>query len=167
MDKHGVAERYLELLPDDLRARARLMTAAEWLPLDEALTAYRACDELGLSIADQLDLGREVAIANNGVVISTIVRLLGQLASPWLAMQHFDRAWARSNRGGAIAVYKIGERSARLEYWQCPMARSPFFVTTMRGVVSAGLEPFCSRINVVELPARTTDDGFALRVSWT
>lgn len=168
MEKHGHHERFLTLLPESFRERSKMMTPAEWIPLDEALVGYAACDALQLSIAEQVDLGREVVLANNGVVIQTITKLIGRMgATPWLAMKHADRAWGRSNRGGAIAVYKIAENQARLEFWQCPLARSPFFVTSMRGAIAVGLEPFCNRVSAVDIPELTTKDGFALRATWS
>jgi hypothetical protein len=168
MEKRGLIEKYMGLLPEANRARAQSMTAAEWIPLDVALIAYAACDALELSVQDQIDVGREVVLANNGVVLQTITKLIGHMgAPPWLALKHADRAWGRSNRGGAIAVYKLAEKQARLEFWQCPLARSPFFVTSMRGAIAVGLEPFCSRVNVVDLPEQATKDGFALRATWS
>ena len=94
-------------------------------------------------------------------------RLIGKLgATPWTALSHADKVWQRSNRGGAIAVYKVGEKLARLEFWQCPLAKSPFFVTSMRGAIAVGAEPFAERVVISEIPEMTTPDGFALRVMW-
>jgi hypothetical protein len=167
MERHGLYDKFIGLLPESFRARPQMMTTSEWIPLDEALIAYAACDGLELSVTDQIEVGREVVLANNGVVINTIARLVGQVSSPWLAMKHADRAWGRSNRGGAVAIYKLSEKQARLEFWQCPLARSPFFVTSMRGAIAVGLEPFCERVTVTDIPEQTTKDGFALRATWS
>jgi hypothetical protein len=167
LQDHGVAERYRELLPPDLADQLTTTTATEWVSLADALVIYAALDALGLTPAEQVDLGRAVSTANNGVVITTISRLAGSVGvSPWFVMQHANRAWQRSNRGGAIAVYKTGEKAARLEFWQVPLARSPFFVTSMRGAIAVGIEPFCERVVVTEVAGQTNDDGFALRVAW-
>ena len=58
------------------------------------------------------------------------------------------------------------ERVARLEFWQVPLATSPFFVTSMRGAIAVGLEDFCERVIVNEVPELLTEDSFALRVAW-
>lgn len=166
MRERGLVERYRELLPVELRDRMVTLTAAEWIPIDDALVAYGACDALDLSFDDRIDVGRTVSSANNGILVTTILRLVGRVASPWTALGHVDRVWQRSNRGGAVAVYKIGERQARLEFWQCPLARSPFFVTSMRGAIAVGIEPFCDRVIVTEVPEHASPDGFALRVTW-
>ena len=167
MEKRGIAEKFKELLPPKLREAIPTLTTNDWVPLDDALDAYAACDALALPAEEQIDLGRFVSQANNGVVVQTVARLIGKLgATPWVALGHADKAWHRSNRGGAIAVYRAGEKIARLEFWQCPLARSPFFVTSMRGAIAVGAEPFAERVVISEIPDMTTSEGFALRVMW-
>lgn len=166
MRERGLVERYRALLPVESRDRMMTITAAEWIPVADALVAYAACDALNLSFDDQVDLGRAVSSANNGILVTTILRLVGRVASPWTALGHVDRVWQRSNRGGAVAVYKVGPRQARLEFWQCPLARSPVFMTSMRGAIAVGIEPFCERLVVSEVPEQSTLDGFALRLMW-
>jgi hypothetical protein len=166
MKERGLVERYRELLPAGERDRMMLVTAASWIPLEEALIAYRACDALGLSMDDQVELGRVVSNANNGVVLRTIMQLVGKVSSPWTALGRIDRMWQSSNRGGAIAVYKLGTHQARLEFWRCPLARSAFFRTSMRGAIAVGIEPFCDRVVVNEIAHQNSPDGFALRLSW-
>jgi hypothetical protein len=166
MESHGHLDRYRELLPADLQEKIHFLTASAWIELPDALRIYASLDELKLSMEEQIDLGRSVVQANNGVVINTVSRLVGKVASPWIALQHADKAWGRSNRGGAIAVYKLGEKIARLEFWQVPLAQSPFFVTSMRGAIAFGIESFCDRVVVTELPDYTTSDAFALRAVW-
>ncbi len=167
MEQQGLTERFRALLPPDLELAWGGMTTDEWIPLDLALRAYAACDALNLSAAEQIDLGRFVSQANNGVLVSTMVRLVGKLgATPWTALRHVDRMWRRSNRGGAVAVYKLGERAARLDVWKCPLAGSPFFVTSMRGAIGAGMEAFCARPILSDVPGSVTADGFAMKLTW-
>lgn len=167
MEKKGVADEFKKLLPEYLHELVTKFTTNDWVPLDAALDAYAACDALALSMDDQVELGRFVSAANNGLVVQTISRLIGKLgATPWTALAHADKVWQRSNRGGAIAVYKTAEKTARLEFWQCPLARSPFFVTSMRGAIAVGAEAFADRVIISEMPEMTTSEGFALRVKW-
>jgi hypothetical protein len=167
MAEHGLVERHQALLPETLRGRIGTLTATEWVPLSEALAVYAACDALQLSLDQQIELGRAVSRANNGIVIRTMANLAGRLGiTPWIALRSVDRVWQRNNRGGGVAVYKLGERVARLEFWQVPLAQSPFFVTSMRGAIAVGLEDFCERIVVTEIPELHTADSFALRLVW-
>lgn len=163
----GLLERHRALLPRAVQERVAAYTASEWVPLEDALALYAACDALRLSTEEQLDLGRSVSRANNGLVMTTIAKLAGGMGvSPWVALRNIDRVWQRNNRGGAVAVYKLGERAARLEFWQVPLAVSPFFVTSMRGAVAVGLEGFSKRVAVTEAPELLTPDSFALRLAW-
>jgi hypothetical protein len=167
MAERGLYDRHQALLPAALRARSASVTATDWVPLDDALTIYAACDALDLPADQQIELGRVVSRANNGIVIRTMANLAGKIGiSPWVALRSVDRVWARNNRGGGVAVYKLGERAARLEFWQVPLARSPFFVTSMRGAIAVGLEDFAERVLVVDLPELLTPDSFALRLVW-
>jgi hypothetical protein len=167
MAEHGLLERHQALMPDEVRARTATATATDWIRLDDALSIYRACDALGLPVDQQIELGEAVSRANNGIVIRTLANLAGRIGlSPWVALRSIDKVWQRNNRGGGIAVFKLGERSARLEFWQVPLAQSPFFVTSMRGAIAAGLEMFAERLLVTELPDHLSPDGFALRISW-
>lgn len=165
--EQGYDERVRKLIPPDLYALANNLAAGEWVPIADALTIYGAIDELAMPLEHQIEIGRTVAIANNGVVLSTLARLAGKLgASPFLVFERVNAIWARNNRGGAIVVYRLAERSVRMEFWACPLARSPFFRTSMGGSLGAGLEPFARDLRVAELPEHRTENSFALRLSW-
>jgi len=165
--EHGLLEGHQALMPTSLRERLGTATATDWIALDDALAIYQACDELRLSTEQQIELGRFVSRANNGVVFRTMANLAGRMGvSPWVALRSVNKVWLRNNRGGGVAVYKLGERVARLEFWQVPLARSPFFVTSMRGAIAIGLEAFCDRIVVNEIPDLLTAESFALRLVW-
>lgn len=167
MAERGLLDRHQALLPAALRDRLGTATATDWILLDDALEIYRACDQLKLSTDEQIELGRTVSRANNGIVIRTMANLAGRIGvSPWVALRSIDRVWQRNNRGGGIAVYKLAERVARLEFWQVPLAQSPFFVTSMRGAIASGLEDFADRLLVSDVPDLLTADGFALRLMW-
>lgn len=163
---HGYFERFVELVPKERRELLTTATANDWIALDDALLLYRACDGLNLSPAEAVEIGKSVAAVNNGTVMQTVLRLVGKVATPWTALGHLNRAWLRSNRGGAVAVYRASERQARMEFWACPLATSPFFRTSMRGAIAAALDMFCDRCLVQELPELATHDGFALRAMW-
>jgi hypothetical protein len=36
----------------------------------------------------------------------------------------------------------------------------------MRGAIAVGIEPFCARLVVNDVPDQATNDGFALRITW-
>lgn len=163
----GAFDRYLELLPRTHHTRFHEMTALEWVDLEEAMVGYRTCDALELTEEQQRTLGRVVSSANNGTVIETIARLAGGLGiAPWVPLQSMHKVWLRSNRGGAIAVYRTSDRAARIEVWQTPMARSSFFRVSMCGAVEHGLSLFRRAARVVEDESDPVPNGFALRATW-
>lgn len=167
LDKNGHGERFRDILPAHLRSLVTTLTTSEWVPLHDSLEVYAALDRLDLRIDDQVELGRAVSQANNGIIVNTVARLLGKLgSSPWSALGHYNRVWQRSNRGGGIAIYRVTAKVARLELWQVPLARSPFFVTSMRGALAIGLEPFCDKLVVSDVPELASEEGFAVRMAW-
>jgi hypothetical protein len=167
MAERGLFERHQALLSPEVRQLSSSATATDWIKLEDALAIYAACDALNLSVDEQIDLGRTVSKANNGIVIRTLANLAGKMGvSPWVALRSVERLWLRNNRGGGVAVYKLGERIARLEFWNVPLARSPFFVTSMRGAIAAGMDDFTDRILIVDVPELLTSESFALRLVW-
>jgi hypothetical protein len=165
--EHGLMDRYVELLPAPVKDRAFTITALEWLPLEVAMSCYDACDALDLTASDQREIGRVVSSANNGPLIETIARLAGGLGvSPWVALKDLHKVWLRSNRGGAVAVYKATERSARIEMWRVPMAASSFFCTSMCGAVEGGIRLFRKSATVSEVREERTADGLTLTATW-
>ena len=164
---HGLLDAYMAHLPERLRERAGLLTAGEWIPLADAMACYAACDALALPEAQQVEIGRAVSAANNGRVVETIARLAGGLGvSPWIALQSLHKVWLRSNRGGAVAVYELGTHEARVELWQVPMVRSPFFCSSMRGAIQAGLALLRPRARVELSDDAPGVDSLALRAAW-
>jgi len=167
MIERGLMDRYVSFLPVSLQERAFSITALEWIPIDEAMACYAACDRLALPREQQRELGRVVSSANNGPLLETIGRLAGGLGvAPWVPLKSLHKVWLRSNRGGAAAVYRTSERSARIELWRVPMASSSFFRTSMCGALEAGLGLFRKTASVVDTPDARYADDVVLRATW-
>lgn len=164
---NGHDERLWQLIPPRFHDWDSDVGVTDWVPIDVALEIYSALDALALPVPEQMALGRYVALANNGVIVSTVVRLAGKMGiSPWTALARLHGVWLRNNRGGAVAVYRLGDRAARLEFWSVPFASSDFFRTSLRGSIAAGLEPFAGTIRVTEMVECLEHDSFAFRVAW-
>jgi hypothetical protein len=166
-NEHGLMDRYVSLLPAHVSERLFSITALEWIPIADAMACYHACDRLELPPEHQRELGRVVSSANNGPLLRTIGRLAGGLGiAPWAPLKSLHKVWLRSNRGGAAAVFRITDRAARIELWRVPMARSPFFRTSMCGALEAGLTLFRKTASVVETQDATHEDDIVLRATW-
>ncbi|MCB9622210.1 MAG: hypothetical protein H6723_02615 [Sandaracinus sp.] len=167
MRERGLDARYEANLDASVRPRLHTLTALEWIPLDEALVAYAACDALGLDEHAQRSLGATVSAANNGVVLETIARLAGGFGvTPWAPLKSAHKVWLRSNQGGAVAVYRLDERHARIEVWQTPLCESAFFRTSLCGAMEHGLRLFRRSARVVEMSRALVPHGMAMDASW-
>jgi hypothetical protein len=167
LTEHGLIDAFLDDLPQRVRELLLGITALEWIPIDAALACYAACDRLALTAEQQRALGRVVSSANNGPLLETIGRLAGGLGvPPWKPLKSLHKVWLRSNRGGAAAVFKLSDRSARIELWRVPMVVSPFFRTSMCGAIEAGLTLFRRTASVVETQEAAHSDDLVLRASW-
>ena len=150
------------------RSRALLdATASEWVPFSLGIAHWEALDALELSREQQVAMGRFMGEHAHNIVLATLVRLAGKLGmSPWPALAQCHKLWIRSWRGGAMAAYRTGARSARVELFQASVVGKWSFRTGIVGTVLAGLEPFCHRASVVEDAEARTPTSIALRLTW-
>ena len=164
---HGRFEDYAQKL-DPAHAQTPVTAAtSDWLPVDFLLAHYRALDAIGLTHAEAVDVGRLVGERSHGALLATILRLAGTLgASPWFALGHSHKMWERSWRGGGIAVYRVGDKAARVEPVANPAAVSPFHRASFGGAIAVGLEALAKRVRIEEIPRARTPTSFALAVEW-
>jgi hypothetical protein len=143
-------------------------TTSDWLSVDFLLAHYRALDGLHLSRDEAFDVGRLVGAKAHGALLSTILRLAGGLgAAPWLALRQAHKMWERAWRGGGIAVYREGERAARVESVGNPAAGSDFHRASFSGAFAVGIQSLCKRSRIEEIPRARTRTSFALSLEWT
>jgi hypothetical protein len=103
----------------------------------------------------------------HNIVLATLVRLAGKLGmSPWLALGQCHKLWTRSWRGGAMAAYRTGSLSARVEILQASVVGACAFRTGVTGTIVAGIAPFCRRPIAIEDAEARTPTSMSLRVSW-
>ena len=98
---------------------------------------------------------------------------LGTLASvareagttPWVYLERIPRLFPRICVGGGVAIYKLGPKDARAEWYGLPGLAIPYFRTAFRGANQSIIALFCTKAYVSETPARRGGD-WAFRVSW-
>lgn len=163
--EHGLFDAYASALGG---ARALLdATAGEWVPFALGRAHWQALDALTLSRDQQVAMGAFMGEHAHNIVLSTLVRLAGKLGmSPWPALAQCHKLWTRSWRGGGMAAYRTGERSARLEILEAPVVGATSFRVGVTGTIVAGIAPFCERPVVVEDSKTSTMTSLSLRVSW-
>jgi hypothetical protein len=159
--------RYVDLLPHDVRDTILTMPAAEWAPVDVALAHYRACDALGLPESEIVAMGRDTSRRAQGAIAATLLKLTrGAGGTPWAGLAHVTRLTSRSMTGGAVAVFRLGPKDARLELAGFPLAQIPYCRVAMRGVSLSMLELYSRNAIVYEVPALCTARTLAFHLSW-
>lgn len=148
----GHFDRYAANLPESHRQEILQTVAAVWLPMPVARIHYEACDRLKLSVDDQIALGSSVGERAQGTLLATAVRAArGAGVTPWTILPQFDRLYHRGNNGGAIAVFKIGPKDARVEAIGCELFDIDYFRNAFRGVLLGIMALFTPRAYVHEV----------------
>lgn len=165
--ERGHYDRYVELLPPELRETITMTIVGAWLPIEHAVAHYTACDRLELSAADRVELGRAVTKHLDQTLLSTAARLATSAgATVWTPLGQIRRLWERMFVGGGMAVYKLGPKETRIEVHGCALAPIAYFRTGLQGVLQGIGERFCQKLYVSEIPRMTTPTSIAYRGSW-
>jgi hypothetical protein len=165
---HALFEHYVGLLDPAMRDTVESLIAGAWLPVETALTHYRACDALGLSLANEIALGHEVGKRIQGSILGLLLRgAKGAGATPWTGLGIMNRLWERVfSGGGGVGLVKLGPKEARAQLVGLPLLAVPYFRHAFRGTMLAGLELFCQRAYVHEHGRDRSEDTFTFHVSW-
>jgi hypothetical protein len=140
--------------------------AGMWMPIAVARAHYEACDSLGLR-------GDEVAALGNGSGselrrswYAPFIAAAKSAPSPWATLTLLDRMWHRSADGGAVGVYRLGPKQARIEYVGCELLDVSYFRHAVRTVLHALAEHFAERPVVRVLPQPASAQGHFL-MTWS
>lgn len=163
----GLYQAYLQALPDTDRERFATLVVGVWLPVDDALTHYRAVNQLGLEAREIESIGAEVAERINKSALSIAVQLSRAVGvTPWGALSLAHRINDLNWRGGDITVYKVGAKEALYEWTGQPCASVPYFVTSFGGYLRALAALFAERAHARAVPERCSDTVLTHRLSW-
>jgi hypothetical protein len=165
LSARGLFDRYEKGLEPPWKSVVLETVAGTWLPLEAGMAHYRACDALGLSMVDQLAIGREVGDRIHGTFLGTMIRTAKNAGvTPWAAFPYTLKLYERIFDGGACAVEKMGPKDARMEVVANPMVAITYFRNAMRGVWQSGIELFARKAYVTEI-ARSAS-SFKVKISW-
>jgi len=164
----GYYERYLALLPARYHEPVLHSVPGTWLPIEVGVAHYRAADALGLSVEEQMAMGRGVAERIQNGLLGTLVRLAKTAGvTPWTGLEYTPRLWQRTLIGGACAVYQLVPKEARVEFHGVPeLAALPYFRHGFRGMFAGSGELFCRKVYVTDLVAFALRKVIGFRVSW-
>jgi hypothetical protein len=149
LEERGLIDHYFTLLAPEHTATLRGAIAGTWLPVDVAVAHYRACNGLGLSTMEQLEMGRRVGEKIQGTLLGTLVAVAKQAGvTPWTFLEKLDRLYDRLTVGGGIAVTRVAEKDALIEIYKVPLFETAYFAHAWRGVIQGICDLFCTRAYV-------------------
>jgi hypothetical protein len=158
---------YLTNLPPQHHEAVLTAVVGVWLPIEVAIAHYAACDALGLSNIDVIQIGRDATNHVHGTVLATFVRLArGAGVTPWTVLLRFQELWERIWLGGGVKVVKLGPKEARIEIAGWPCAGSVYCRAAMRGVIPAVTDLFCQKSYATEIGQLTTKTSLGYLISW-
>ena len=165
---HGHYETYLSKLPAERHDDILLAVAGQWLPVELGEIHYNACDAMGLPEDEIIAIGRSVSNLANGQTFSVTVRLARQEAvTPWLGLAKGPVQWARSYRGSAMGVFKLGPKDARIDVLRSSLAGIAYWRSSCLGIITVVTEAFCTKAEVRMVPWRGSDPySVSYRLSW-
>jgi hypothetical protein len=132
----GLFDAYAAHLPRRAHENIIDNVAGVWVPLDDALEHYRACDTLGLNADEQATLGKLTFRRTKGTLLGTVVSLArGAGATPWTFFPQFQRFWSRGYDGGGVRVLRLGPKDARIDVVENDLCTSAYYRNALRGHV--------------------------------
>jgi hypothetical protein len=166
--RHGHYTRYRTLLDDHAREALTELPASAWISSELVVAHYDACDRLQLDASALATLGVETTRLAIGNTLHLALRLAtgAGLVSPWTLLAQAQRLMSMICEGSGVEVTRLGPKEARVDVAAFPLARFAYNRAAMRGILLAGLEPFCQRVyaSVVSVDPHASDVTF--RASW-
>jgi hypothetical protein len=164
---HGLFDRYAAFLPAQHRETVVGSPIGVWLPSDVAVAHYAACDQLKLDVPTQIAIGAEVAERVHSTILSIAVKLAHEAgATPWTVLGQFGRLWGHIWVGGAVGVFRLGPKEARLEVVGWPCARFAYCKNGILGVTQGLIQLFCRKVYVRDVPRLCTSSSLGYRIAW-
>jgi hypothetical protein len=166
LKEFGHYERYLTLLPPQHHQTVLFAVAGLWLPMPVARAHYDACEALGLTHEQQVEMGMSVGKRAQGTILSTAVAMAKVSGvTPWTVLPQYDRLYRRGVDGGACAVFKLGPKEARIEFVGCELFDVAYFRTAFCGVLLNIASLFCTKAYVHDETRRPRANA-AFKFQW-
>ena len=164
--ERGYGDRYFAALPRELHDKVRAIIALDWVPERITWEHYLACDALGLSMQESFAIGAEVGTSVRATLLGTLAAVAREAGTtPWLYLERFPRLYTRVCVGGAVGIYKLGPKEARMEWYGLPGLELAYFRAAFRGAQQAIIELFCTKAYVSETKSLGGGDR-AFKASW-
>lgn len=166
--RHDLFDRYVALLSPAHREAVVSSVAGQWLPMAIGRAHYLACEQLGLTQAQQVQIGAEVSLKIHDTFLGVVIRTAKQAGvTPWILLSRGHQMYSRVfDGGGGIRVIRYGPKEARTDIVGIPLLTIPYFRNALRGIYQAAISLFCTQAYVQEIARDTGPTRAALRLSW-
>jgi hypothetical protein len=165
----GLFDRYDTLQRSEHRNTILRCVAGQWLSLEVGLAHYTACDALGLSEQQQIDIGKLVSRRIHETFLSVIVKVArGVGVTPWPVLAKGNVMLARLRRGGGIRVTKLSRTSARVEIAEDRLLVIPYARNGLVGIYTAAVELLASNASTHIIKNESQNPGrlVVLHIEW-
>ncbi len=163
----GLEARYLAALPSERHLEMKMMTAGAWLPLEIAMTHYRACDAMALLPEELESMGAHVSSRTQRSFVGTLGRTAGGVgATPWTMLAHTHRIYARMVDGGDHIIYRVGPKEALIVNMGSPLVEIPYFRRAMVAYYRGVGEIIASTVYAQEVARYNRPGLWGVRLSW-
>jgi hypothetical protein len=163
----GRFDEYAKRVPAEHHSALFESVAGVWIPFRAAAAHYVACESLGVPVDEQVNMGRATVDRVGATIAGTAVRLAKQAGvTPLHLFPHLQRFWMRGYDGGALAIYQVGPKEARLELVHFPLCEIPFYRRALTGWTAGLTGLFCAKLYMKELPQPSGPHSMALRAQW-
>ena len=167
LQQRGHFERYCELLAPEHREAVLETMAPTWLPIEDAMAHYAACEALDLPPTEVLAMGSAVGDRIQGTFLGQLAKTARGLgANPWTALGHFNRLYDRLFQGGGVQIVKVGPKDARGDIRNLSLMRYAYFRGAFVGVIGAAASLFARKSFTREVPGSVTETSASFSHSW-
>lgn len=162
-------ERYQAALSPEYRELVLNCVAGQWLPLEVGEAHYRACDSLGLSVDEQVGIGRDVSKRIHETFLAVAARMAKTVGvTPWPLLAKGNVLYGRLFDAGGMQVTRVAAKAARIEIAGLPLLDNTYFRNGVLGVYAAGVELVGSQVSTRTVSAESTNYGrrTVIRADW-
>ena len=167
--ERGLFERYDALQTSPHRHKILNLVAGEWLPLEVGLAHYQACDGLGLSESEQFAIGKDVSRRIHETFLNLVVKAArGVGMTPWILLPRGNSVNGRLCIGGGLRIWKVGEKSVRIELARMPQLAIPYVRNGLVGLYAAAIELLAENVTARIVKSESFDPArlVVLRIDW-
>jgi hypothetical protein len=160
-------EKYLSKLPEEHHFTIRSTPVHEWLPAEVVVAHYAALDALALAEEEVLAIGSSVVIHGHGKAIEVALRVIpSAVLNVFSVLTKADRLWDRAFDGGALAIFRLGPKEARIDIIGLPFAHLTYPRLAIRGVITGVLRLLVKTVYVNDVTTFSTGNMLSYSISW-